>query len=297
MNCLNPYVRGELVVPCQDCENCEVDAKRVLTLRLMLEQRVHEKSCFLTLTYNDDHLPKGGTLVPRDATLFLKRLRKKMSPIQLRFFLVGEYGSLDQRPHYHAIVYGINSDETEIMRSAWVCPNSKQSIGFIMVGDLTLKSAQYVSGYLIDRKTNGDDPETKKWLRGRHPEFTRRSNKPGLGALEVPNIIDSLTTNNGVHIVESLDGMPSVITLEGRKFAIGRYLKQKCRERYGDDLEKETSQWKRRKEALRQLLKENGYPEKLNDYEKKQAIRYIFRDKRNRKIYLNKLYQQKKGSL
>ena len=126
----------------------------------MLESYMHKESSFLTLTYAPEHIPSGGTLVPRDAQLFLKRLRKSISPVQIRYFLVGEYGDSTQRPHYHAALFGIGIGFTDVVKEAW-------GRGHVMLGDLTLHSAQYIAGYTIKKMTQKGDPR----LDGRHPVF------------------------------------------------------------------------------------------------------------------------------
>eukprot|EP01043_Picozoa_sp_COSAG02_P068353 COSAG02_NODE_11317_length_1749_cov_1.025455_4_plen_67_part_01 len=67
---------------------------------------MHEKSCFITLTFSPEELNKRGnpdSLDVRDFQLFMKRLRKKHQH-KIRFFNCGEYGEKNQRPHYHALI-------------------------------------------------------------------------------------------------------------------------------------------------------------------------------------------------
>lgn len=68
---------------------CRINKRRIWTTRLFLESLVHRSSIFFTLTYRDECLPEGGNLNPRDMTLFLKRLRKAVAPLRIRFFIVG----------------------------------------------------------------------------------------------------------------------------------------------------------------------------------------------------------------
>lgn len=75
-------------------------------IRCLLEAREHDKNCVLTLTYNNDNLPDNGSLSLYDYQNFMKRLRKYVSPLHIRFFGCGEYGSKGQRPHYHIIIFG-----------------------------------------------------------------------------------------------------------------------------------------------------------------------------------------------
>lgn len=185
----------------------------------MLENTQHEFSCFVTLTYSNDHLPAGGTLVPRDAQLFLKRLRKKLGERKIRFYLVGEYGEQTFRPHYHAALFGVSTLDKHVVSACW--PH-----GSIHVGDLNDASAAYMGGYITKKMTKVDDER----LEGRHPEFARMSLRPGIGATAVQTMADVLTTKNGSLIVARTGDVPNEINYGERKtLPIGRYLKAKLR--------------------------------------------------------------------
>ena len=66
-------------VPCGSCIGCRLDYSRDWATRCLLEAEQFKFNYFLTLTYDDVHLPKGNvqnaTLVPEDFTNFMKRLR------------------------------------------------------------------------------------------------------------------------------------------------------------------------------------------------------------------------------
>ena len=112
---------------------------------------------FLTLTYNDENLKWGlnPTLVKRDITLFLKRLRKSLNGYKINYYLVGEYGTKFKRPHYHMILYGLsNKAISRFVVSAW-------NMGHVHIGTLSERSIQYVCKYHV--------------LRGMNPEGTEKS--------------------------------------------------------------------------------------------------------------------------
>ena len=67
---------------------------------------MHEENSFLTLTFDDQHLPVDYSVSTRDMQLFIKKLRKQVQPKQVRFYLGAEYGDLNLRPHYHIILFG-----------------------------------------------------------------------------------------------------------------------------------------------------------------------------------------------
>lgn len=136
----------------------------------MHERQYHELSCFLTLTYDPLHIPEDGSLNPRDFQLFMKRLRKEHAKnnkgAKIKFFYCGEYGDGLERPHYHAILFGVDfSDKkkhsqnargdqiykSEILNKMW-------GLGHVWIGQTTHESAGYVARYCL-KKINGDRAE------------------------------------------------------------------------------------------------------------------------------------------
>nr|AVQ10210.1 replication protein VP4 [Gokushovirinae environmental samples] len=153
-------------IPCGRCMQCRIKYCRDWSVRCMHEKLLHADNVFLTLTYNDDKLPHGGTLVRNDPVLFLKRLRTAISPIRYRFYGCGEYGTKSWRPHYHMILFGIDFNDkkfykmtnrghklytSEFISTLW--PN-----GFNVLGDVDYDSCAYVAGY-VTSKINGDKAE------------------------------------------------------------------------------------------------------------------------------------------
>ena len=102
--CLNPIYleKLETFVPCRQCTECKMARAKEWAVRLYSELKTTEKSCFITLTYSDEHNP--GILLKQDFQKFIKRLRKDY---QLKYFACGEYGDLKLRPHFHAILSGV----------------------------------------------------------------------------------------------------------------------------------------------------------------------------------------------
>lgn len=116
--------RGEyFMVPCGQCIGCRLERSRQWANRCMLELEYHDSAYFVTLTYDDDHVPvayytdddtgeafPAQTLCRRDVQLFLKRLRKRFGS-GIRYFGCGEYGPETLRPHYHLILFGLKLDD------------------------------------------------------------------------------------------------------------------------------------------------------------------------------------------
>jgi len=104
-----------LKVPCGQCIGCRLERSRQWAIRCLHESGLHERNCFITLTYDDEHLPEGGTLVKQDWQLFIDRLRKRFRT-KVRYFHCGEYGEQTRRPHYHAILFGHDFDDKTLWK-------------------------------------------------------------------------------------------------------------------------------------------------------------------------------------
>lgn len=255
---------------------------------MLLEQLKHNSSSFVTLTYNEKEIPDGATLYPKHTQDWLKRLRKS-SQVKLRYFLVGEYGENTQRPHYHAALFGMGPEYTEIIEQTW-------ARGHVYVGDLTKDSAQYIAGYVTKKMTSPTDPR----LNGRYPEFARMSLRPGIGALAMEDIALILTTEHGVNTILETGDVPSVLRHGSKKWPLGRYLRRKLREQLGfpetnsqkDKLHEWTLQ-------MQELLKSYGRLEALpkNPQFRRDAIKKVLVEMHAQKVLnmetLSKIKTQK----
>lgn len=150
-----------VTVPCGQCAGCRLDRSRQWATRCMHESQLHEDNIFITLTYSDDNLPSGGTLIKKDFQDFMKRFRKHTSPVKIRYFHSGEYGEKFRRPHYHAIIFGYDfpdkrlhsiQNEQRIYRSESL--EKLWTAGFSTIGSVTFESAAYVARYCL-KKVNG----------------------------------------------------------------------------------------------------------------------------------------------
>jgi len=180
-----------LSIPCTKCIGCRLERSRQMAVRCTHEAQMHENNCFLTLTYNNQHLPKDQSVDIKETQKFLKRLRKKAGP--LRFFACGEYGEKLGRPHYHILIFGHDfsdkklykiSDENKLYTS-----DSLEKIwgkGFCLIGDVSFESAAYVARYVAKKITGPKALQHyKKLINGVYqpvkPEFGHQSLKKGIG--------------------------------------------------------------------------------------------------------------------
>ena len=137
-----------------------MDRTKAWALRIMMETMYWPDSSFVTLTYDDQHVPLTDLLInqqqlpyslyKRDLQLFFKRLRKDLSEVDrtMMYYSAGEYGDLTFRPHYHFIGFGLSKNDEELILENW-------RRGIVDVGEVTLQSANYVAGY-VQKKLFGD---------------------------------------------------------------------------------------------------------------------------------------------
>jgi hypothetical protein len=184
-----------IAIPCGKCLGCRMDRSRSWAIRCMHEASMYERNCFITLTYDDKHLPEIGSLQLRDFQLFMKKLRKQFGN-GIRFFHCGEYGPKYGRPHYHAILFNFDFPDKE----PWKVRNGFQTWrskslekiwkgGFSEIGSVSFESAAYVARYITKKQTTQAwwtesevyDKETGEMLGRRSPEYTTMSRRPGIG--------------------------------------------------------------------------------------------------------------------
>lgn len=184
------YIDKPKKVPCGRCIGCRLERSRQWAVRIMHEADMHDSNRFLTFTYRDEELVYGGKdtgiLYPRHLELFWKRLRKRYGK-GIRYFACGEYGDESCRPHYHAIVFGINFEDEEYHSSKngvrYYCSRTLDSLwthGNCIIGDVTFESAAYVARYIM-KKRLGKDADSYM-AEGVEPEFVRMSRRPGIGS-------------------------------------------------------------------------------------------------------------------
>lgn len=175
-------------IPCGQCIGCRLEYSRQWAIRCEHEARLYDDNLFITLTYDDDNLPHGGTLVREDLQKFLKRLRfhfGKDPRRRVRYFGCGEYGEQTARPHYHLVMFNMRLPDAkyfstrngfDVYHSEFL--NKTWGLGRTEVGSVTFESAAYVARYAVGKIT-GD--AAKGHYRGRLPEFSAMSLKPGIG--------------------------------------------------------------------------------------------------------------------
>lgn len=191
-----PYAKG-FNLPCGQCIGCRLKYSQEWAIRLMHENQMHEESCFLTLTMSPEYLESRENPWSLDKTefqRFMKRLRKRYGK-QIRYFHCGEYGEKNQRPHYHAIIFGMDFEDKELFQvrdeiRLYTSENLAKlwPYGFSTIGSVSMESCAYVARYVC-KKIRGKDAENHyiRWDPSTgegtpiEPEYATMSRKPGIG--------------------------------------------------------------------------------------------------------------------
>lgn len=171
-----------LKIPCGQCIGCKLERSRQWGMRCVHEAQLYDENIFVTLTYDDEHLPQNNGLVPRDLTLFMKKLRKQKGA-GVRFFACGEYGEQTRRPHYHALLFNCGFRDKKYYKAAkrgepLYTSATLQKIwdkGLATIGEVNFDTAVYVARYATKQLTG------VLIMSDILPEFGRMSRRPGIG--------------------------------------------------------------------------------------------------------------------
>ena len=156
---------------------------------------MHDENSFITLTYDDEHLPWDGSLNKKHLQDFMKRLRWHHRHKTIRFFACGEYGEKLSRPHFHALLFNHDfHDKTlwsqdEPGHRLWISEGLRKlwPFGFSTIGDVTWETAAYCARYVTKKKT-GEQSKDHYWRMLAtdievevEPEYATMSTNPGIG--------------------------------------------------------------------------------------------------------------------
>lgn len=228
----------EITVPCGKCHICLQRRRMDWVFRNLQEFNNCYTCYFVTLTYDDDHLPfkvcpagyydvpsyfdkdslcvfydkqyideefKVPTYSLRDMQLFIKRLRKYSNCNEIRYFWVSEYGGETLRPHYHMILYnfpGSQEDLSVALEKTW-------KSGFFYIGEGNEQTICYTCKYIlgsVELPSFMDKP------------IMRSSRNPAIGkSFLTPSTVDYYRKRL----------QPYAITKDGNRCNLPRYLRNK----------------------------------------------------------------------
>lgn len=280
------------VLPCGRCIGCRMEKARQWGLRCLHEKKMWKHNCFVTLTYETEHLPPGGSVCVRDVQLFMKRLRKakkswKGNPV--RFFLGAEYGELNRRPHYHALLFNCDFPDkllfTRNERGEPLYESRELSelwgYGHCSIGEITMESAVYCAKYALKKFTINDksSEEDRAEFRRRYEvyddsgevferavEFACMSRRPGIGAGYCEKYGDELLAHDAVIV-------------GGRPVRPPRFYDSKSEVR--DPERFAVIKARRKAESVKDSVKADNTPERLRV---KERLMEIAAEKKERKL-------------
>jgi len=274
MACDSPYMvkpgtgTEDVPVPCGKCAPCKIRRVNQWVFRLMQEEKRSVGAHFVTLTYDTEFVPitPNGfmTLKKHDLQNFFKRLRKLCPDTKIKYYAVGEYGSLNKRPHYHAIIFNV-LDSTHYSK-AWSLGN--KMLGSVHVGSVTSSSVAYTMKYI-------DKPSYKKQFGrdDRQREFPVMSK--GLG--------DNYLSDDIIKYHQENLNNNFVTNVGGHKVAMPKF--------YRDKLLGEESKAKQR-EIIQQEIEKSNMDEYIQYLHNPKVIGWDFtefkvhqREARNNKFY------------
>jgi len=218
-----------MTLPCGQCSGCRIDKVEQWATRCMHESQMHDMNSFLTLTYSNEHLPEDYSVSKETMQDFMKRLRHELDPLRVRFFLCGEYGDENLRPHYHVLLFGYSflgdrvhyktgANGEKYYTSAQL--SKVWPFGRCDFSDVNYKSAAYVAGYVRKKITGEKAPShylrvhPKGHIVQVQPEFALQSRNPGLGSTWYDRF--------------KSDCFPSdFLVIDGRQVPVPRYYAQK----------------------------------------------------------------------
>lgn len=186
-------------VPCGKCLNCRISKQSSLIFlankELLSVYKNNQGASFVTLTYDDSHIPindKGNlTLRKKDLKNFMKRLRRRMEYYgdnrKFKYVYCGEYGDKFSRPHYHIAFLGLSdNDIRRYSKKVW-------KFGLCDVGCLANGGLRYVCKYMT--KSNPSKRVQSVYEKaGVEKPFLYHS--IGLGKEWILNHVDEIAKNN-----------------------------------------------------------------------------------------------------
>nr|QJB19890.1 MAG: replication initiator protein [Microvirus sp.] len=151
-------------LPCGKCIECRLEYARQWAVRCVHEAQMHEDNCFITLTYDEQHL-ESEKLDYTHFQKFMKRLRFANPNRQIGVFVTGEYGDQKKRPHWHACIFnwtpsdaaykytnerGDRAYTSNTLSTLWGKGNAE-------FGTVTFESAGYCARYAAKKLIHGRD--------------------------------------------------------------------------------------------------------------------------------------------
>ena len=190
---------------CGKCPACRKVKANDWFVRSYFEFKNNERpSYFITLDFDDDHLPrwKGKPCFDSDIIKkFLKRLRNEIG--SFRYLYVTEFGGLLKRPHYHLMltpdnIFLTKIDIMKLVFSKWKCGHHTDIETIDSVCGNKLAALQYITSYTTKDITldYNDYDNTEEFIPARFRSRVQASKGFGLQALRDGDITLEMILEN-----------------------------------------------------------------------------------------------------
>lgn len=182
----NPHknLYNYIQVPCGKCCNCKKNRANQWLVKMKEEIKQSKKQAyFVTLTYNNKSVPvetdpETGEIKlstsKTDCQTFIKRLRSNL-PYKIKYYMVSEFGGKTGRPHYHAIIFGIDINDVDKINQSWNSGRYIEDRGYVYIGTATDESIRYVLKYI--RKQTNDPGVFQLYSKDIGNEYVNRMKK------------------------------------------------------------------------------------------------------------------------
>lgn len=181
MSCINPMemkIKSQykgiqtIKVDCRHCLNCLVKRQSQIEFlakkELLSVYQSGRSASFVTLTYDDNHIPynENGfiTLRRKDLQNWIKNMRRQMEyygeKVPFKYLYCGEYGDgthsttksgvSTHRPHYHVVFLGLSTSQVKkYTRKLW-------KNGLCDIGELSAGGIRYLCKYMTKASPDKD---------------------------------------------------------------------------------------------------------------------------------------------
>jgi len=209
-----------IMLPCKKCLACRLTYAREWATRCVHEASKYTDNSFLTLTFDNEHLPADQCLDPQIHVAFMDKLRDYVGERKIRYYMSGEYGEQNGRCHLHYLCFNWTPPDPIFLRKTKTGHPVYQSEtlarlwgrGFVTIGNVSFQSAGYVARYVVKKSKSDTSEQERVWWNPnteeyqiRTPEFNRMScgtRKDGLGGIgkswitDPQNLADTLRDDN-----------------------------------------------------------------------------------------------------
>lgn len=218
MSCINPIEiqikdsfghKYGIKTDCRHCLNCMI--KRTMQIEFLTNKELNtvyrsgRSASFVTLTYDDNHLPyndNGFLTLKRDHIRnWFKNIRRQMDyyneKIPFKVLYCGEYGdgshsssrsgASTHRPHYHVVFLGIGPDQVKkYTRKLW-------KFGLCDIGPLSSGGVRYLCKYMTKSMPDKNIKKLREIVGVENPFFFHSI---GLGKQWILENLDKIVEDN-----------------------------------------------------------------------------------------------------